>query len=260
MIFTDTHTHLYLDAFNDDRAQVINRAIETGIRYFFLPNIDSGSIDSLDQLADAYPRNCFAMMGLHPTSVKENYKNELRKIEDAIDKRDYCAIGEIGIDLYWDKSHFKEQKAAFTHQLDIAMDLDLPIAIHTRDSMDETLDILSDPAFKDVRGVLHCFSGNATQATQAVDLGFYLGIGGVVTFKNSGLRQAIKHIKPESLLLETDAPFLAPVPYRGQRNESAYIKIIANHLADLYGMQTEEIAKITTKSALTLFNITDSHI
>lgn len=260
MIFTDTHTHLYIDAFNEDRDQVINRAIETGITYFFLPNIDSGSIESLNKLADAYPRNCFAMMGLHPTSVKENYKTELRKIEDAIDKRNYCAIGEIGIDLYWDKSHFKEQKAVFTHQLDIAMDLDLPIAIHTRNSMDETLKILEDPAFKEVRGVVHCFSGDATQATKAVDLGFSLGIGGVVTFKNSGLKQAIKHLRPEALLLETDSPFLAPVPYRGQRNESAYIKIIANHLADLYGMQTEEIAKITTQSALTLFNITNAHI
>jgi len=176
-------------------------------------------------------------------------------VEDALDKREYIAIGEIGIDLYWDKSFFNEQKEAFTTQLEIALDLDLPVAIHTRESMDETLEILGRKEYRDVRGVLHCFSGTAEQAQKAVDMDFYLGIGGVLTFKNSNLGKAIKKIPLEHLILETDAPFLAPVPYRGKRNESAYIPIIATHLADVYATNRERVANITTQNAKKLFNL-----
>lgn len=254
MIFTDTHTHLYLNAFDSDRKEVVEKAINAGVRYLFLPNIDSESIIALNGLSEKFPEHCFPMMGLHPTSVKGNYKEELNAIENALDEREYIAIGEIGIDLYWDKTFFEEQVDAFTYQLEIALDLDLPVAIHTRDSMEETLEILERPEYKEVRGILHCFSGNEEQAKRAIALGYHLGIGGVLTFKNSGLKQAIKNIPLTSLVLETDAPFLAPVPYRGSRNESSYIPIIATHLADLYNVDREEIAKVTTENALSLFN------
>ncbi|PLX00247.1 MAG: hydrolase TatD [Marinilabiliales bacterium] len=253
MIFADTHTHLYLNAFDDDRESVVKNAIDAGVDIMILPNIDSGSIEPLLELTDKFPEHCFPMMGLHPTSVKENYKAELKAVEDALDQREYVAIGEIGIDLYWDKTYFNEQVEAFKFQLEIALDLDLPVAIHTRDSMEETLEILALPEYRDVRGVLHCFSGDASQAKRAVDLGYYLGIGGVLTFKNSGLRGAIKDVPLSSIILETDAPFLAPVPYRGGRNESAYIPIIATHLSDLFGISREEVAMTTTNNALTLF-------
>ncbi len=255
MIFADTHTHLYLNAFDEDRDASVTRAIDAGVTTMVLPNIDSSSIAPMLALCDRFPENCFPMMGLHPTSVKENYREELRKVEDALDKREYIAIGEIGIDLYWDKSFFNEQKEAFTTQLEIALDLDLPVAIHTRESMDETLEILGRKEYRDVRGVLHCFSGTAEQAQKAVDMDFYLGIGGVLTFKNSNLGKAIKKIPLEHLILETDAPFLAPVPYRGKRNESAYIPIIATHLADVYATNRERVANITTQNAKKLFNL-----
>lgn len=177
MIYTDTHTHLYLNAFDEDRDAAVSRAVAAGVTTMLLPNIDSSSIAPMLALCDRFPDNCLPMMGLHPTSVKENYREELKNVEDALDKREFIAIGEIGIDLYWDKSFFNEQKEAFTTQLEIALDLDLPVAIHTRESMDETLEILGRKEYQDVRGVLHCFSGTAEQAQKVVDMGFYLGIG-----------------------------------------------------------------------------------
>jgi TatD DNase family protein len=254
MVFADTHTHLYLNAFDEDRDTVIKKSILAGVEYLLLPNIDSGSITPLLNLTDKYPEHCFPMMGLHPTSVKKTYKQELKTVEDALDARDFIAIGEIGIDLYWDKTFFREQTEAFIYQLEISLDLDLPVAIHTRDSMDETLEILSMPEYKNVKGVFHCFSGNSDHAKQCVDMGFYLGIGGVLTFKNSGLKNAIKGIPLSSILLETDSPFLAPMPFRGSRNDSSNIPIIATHLAELYGISREEVAKATTENTMTLFN------
>ncbi len=254
MVFADTHTHLYLNAFDEDRDTVIKKSVLAGVEYLLLPNIDSGSITPLLNLTDKYPKNCFPMMGLHPTSVKKTYKQELKSIEDALDTRDFIAIGEIGIDLYWDKTFFREQTEVFKYQLEISLDLDLPVAIHTRDSMDETLEILSMPEYKDVKGVFHCFSGNSDHAKRCVDMGFYLGIGGVLTFKNSGLKTAIKGVPLSSILLETDSPFLAPMPFRGSRNDSSYIPIIATHLAELYVISREELAKATTENTMTLFN------
>lgn len=259
MIFTDTHTHLYLEAFNDDREEVVQRAIDAGVTSLLLPNIDASSIAPLEALCNRFPQHCFPMMGLHPTSVKENYREELNAIANALDRNTYIGIGEIGIDLYWDKHFFQEQVEAFTFQLEVALDLDLPVAIHTRDSMEETLSILERPQYREVKGVLHCFSGDVQQAKRAIALGYYLGIGGVLTFKNSGLKNILKAVPLSSLLLETDAPYLTPAPYRGQRNESAYIPIIASHLAEVYGVTREEVARITTENAFNLFHHLNTH-
>ncbi|MDY0285656.1 MAG: TatD family hydrolase [Bacteroidales bacterium] len=255
MVFTDTHTHLYLDAFNNDRNEVIQKAIQAGVHYHLLPNINTASIEPMLEVCKTYPENCFPMIGLHPTSVHENYQQEITAIEEAIDRHNFAAIGEIGIDLYWDKKFFNEQKKIFKFQLELALDLNLPVAIHTRESMEETLEILMLPAYKELKGVLHCFSGSIEQAKKAIDLGFCLGVGGVITFKNSGLKQVIHKIPLRSILLETDAPYLAPVPFRGSRNEGSYIPVIASHLADVYQTDREQIARITTENAFSLFHL-----
>jgi TatD DNase family protein len=256
VILTDTHTHLYLNAFDDDRHEVVQRAIDQNIRYMLLPNIDSNSVHDMLNLCEAFPDHCFPMMGLHPTSVKDNYEAELSKIEAWFEKKKFIAVGEIGIDLYWDKSYLKQQEEAFRSQVEIALKKDLPIVIHSRDSFEIILNILTDYRASGLRGVFHCFTGTIEQAKKAINLGFFLGIGGVVTFKNSGLDKVVEHIDPDHLLLETDSPFLAPVPFRGKRNESAYIELITSKISTLKNMSKEVIANITTQNAIQLFNIT----
>ncbi len=253
--FIDTHTHIYDDAFREDRDAMIQRALEQGVETFLLPAIDSEHHTQMLDLVSAYPENCFPMMGLHPTSVKEEYRAELDLVERylADSQFRFVAIGEIGIDLYWDKSHEREQVEAFSKQLDLAIRFDLPVVIHTRNSMEVTLDIIEKNYSQKVRGVFHCFSGNVAQANRATGLGFMLGIGGVVTYKNSGLQKVVETVSIEHLLLETDAPWLPPVPHRGQRNEPAYIPIIARKIAEIKGLTESTIAQITTNNAKRTF-------
>lgn len=253
MTFTDTHTHLYLDQFNKDRDEVIKSAIDKGTEYMLLPNIDNGTTDKMLEVCGRYPDNCYPMMGLHPTSVKGNYLEELRHVEEQLQKNKFIAIGEIGIDLYWDKTFLEQQKQALMFQSDLALQYDLPIVIHQRDSYSEIMKVFDEINEPELRGVFHCFTGNLKQAREIIDMGFMLGIGGVLTFKNSGLADVIKDISLEHILLETDAPFLAPHPYRGKRNESAYIRLIARKIADIKNMEIEEVATATTENAVKLF-------
>ncbi len=248
----DTHTHLYLKQFDDDRKEVIERAEAAGIKKFFLPNIDSQSIDAMLQMEIDFPDKCFAMMGLHPCSVKENFEEELQIVENWLQKRKFCAIGEIGIDLYWDKSFFEQQKKSFLTQVEWAIDLQLPIVIHCRESIDIVIDLLQ-PYKGKVKGIFHCFGGTAEQAKRIIDLDFLMGIGGVLTFKKAKLDEVIQEIPLEYLVLETDSPYLAPVPYRGKRNESSYVKIVAEKMAEAKNIDLEEVAEATTNNALNLF-------
>ncbi len=248
----DTHTHLYLKQFDDDRKEVIERAEAAGIKKFFLPNIDSQSIDAMLQMEIDFPDNCFAMMGLHPCSVKENFEEELQIVENWLQKRKFCAIGEIGIDLYWDKSFFEQQKKSFLTQVEWAIDLQLPIVIHCRESIDIVIDLLQ-PYNGKVKGIFHCFGGTAEQAKRIIDLDFLMGIGGVLTFKKAKLDEVIQEIPLEYLVLETDSPYLAPVPYRGKRNESSYVKIVAEKMAEAKNVTLEKVAELTTNNALNLF-------
>jgi TatD DNase family protein len=253
MVFTDTHTHLYLNAFDKDRNEVVNNAIDTGIKYMLLPNIDSGSVNGMLELCMQFPGSCFPMMGLHPTSVKDNYLKELELVRSWHEKTRFYAVGEIGIDLYWDTTRLIEQEDAFRQQIQLAKSLGLPIVIHTRNSFNEIFRILDELYEPGLKGVFHCFTGNLEQADKIRSWGFKLGIGGVVTFKNSGLDRVIPDIALEDIILETDSPFLAPLPYRGKRNESSYIKYIAEKLASLKGVELEEVASVTTANARELF-------
>lgn len=252
-MLTDTHTHLYVEQFAEDRAAVIDRAIEKGVNRFYLPNIDSEYIDDLLSLEAAYPEHCFAMMGLHPCSVKENYEEELAIVEQWLKKRPFVAVGEIGLDLYWDKTFFEQQKAAFRQQIQWAKELGLPIVIHSRESTWEVIEILRAEQDENLRGIFHCFGGNVEEAKAITDLGFYLGIGGVLTFKKARLDETLKEIDLQHIVLETDAPYLAPIPYRGKRNESAYIRIIAEKLAEVKDVTLEEIAAKTSQNASNIF-------
>ncbi len=255
MMLIDTHTHLYLQAFEQDREEMVNRAISAGIKYMFLPNIDSSSYAGMQALCRQFPENCFPMMGLHPTSVKDNYRDELELLEKRLEEGIYFGIGESGIDLYWDKSFYREQVEAFNRQIDLAIDLDLPLVIHARESFTEIFRVLDGRKREGLRGVFHCFTGDTEQAKKAVAMGFHLGIGGVLTYKNSGLDKVVCSTGIEHLVLETDAPYLPPVPYRGKRNESAYLVYIAEKLAELLNMNTEDVAAITTQNASELFNL-----
>lgn len=255
MILCDTHSHLYLKEFKDDLDNVISNALGKDVKYIFLPNIDSSSIDDLLMVCNDYPDVCFPMMGLHPTSVKANYEVEIKKVEDTLKKHSFCAVGEIGIDLYWDKTYAAQQKTVFIKQVNTAAELNLPVVIHSRNSINDIIDILVEMNIEGLNGVFHCFSGNQKQADKIIALGFKLGIGGVVTFKNSGLQEVVEKTDLEHILLETDAPFLAPVPFRGKRNESAYIRIIAEKIAEIKNVTLKEVAEITSKNALGLFNI-----
>ena len=255
MFFIDTHTHLYLEQFDTDRAEMIQRAFDNNVNYMLLPNIDSSSIKSMMNLCDHYPKNCFPMMGLHPTSVKENYKEELKKMEEQFSKRNFNAVGEIGIDLYWDKTFKKEQEDAFRFQIELALEKNLPIVIHSRESFDDIFFILEDYRNSGFTGVFHCFTGTSEQADKITELGFKLGIGGVITFKNSRLDKVIAYIDLSHIILETDAPYLTPTPHRGKRNESAYIPLIADKIAQIKNTSLENVAKITTQNAIELFNL-----
>lgn len=252
--FTDTHAHLYLEAFGDDLDDVIHRARENGVERIFLPNLDSSSLEGMNKLAAQYPGTCFSMIGLHPTSVKENYLDELLQIEKALDQDHYIAIGETGIDLYWDTTFLTEQQEAFRRQIRWAKQKQLPIVIHARDSFDEIFAILDQENDDALKGVFHSFTGSREQAEKILAYGFYIGINGIVTFKNAGLDKVAGAIPANRLLIETDAPFLAPVPYRGKRNESAYVALVAQKLAEIHGLEVREMAERTTENARTLFS------
>lgn len=255
MIITDTHAHLYSEAFDEDRNDMINRAISHGVSRFFIPAIDSTYTESMLQLEKDYPENIFLMMGLHPTHVKENYKRELKHVEDLLAKRKFYGIGEIGIDLYWDKSTLEIQKDAFKHQIKLAKKYKLPIVIHCRDAFDEIFEVLA--AIKDDKlfGIFHCFTGTLEQAKKAISYNMKLGIGGVVTFKNGKIDQFLNEIPIENIVLETDAPYLAPTPFRGKRNESSYITKVVDKLGNIYGLSPQEIAAITTQNSKNVFKI-----
>jgi TatD DNase family protein len=255
MHWIDTHAHLYLDAFDADRKEMIARSIENGVIKMLLPNIDTDSIIPMLELCRQFPENCFPMIGLHPTSVKEDYKTQLSVMESLLNEEKFVAIGEIGIDLYWDKTFINEQKDAFKTQLRWAKQKNLPVAIHTREAFPLIIDLVEEEAGEGLTGVFHCFSGNYDEAKRIIDLGFLLGIGGVLTYKKSHLPEVIREIPIEFLVLETDAPFLPPVPYRGKRNESAYIPLVGQKIAEIKEMKIQEIARITTENAERLFKI-----
>jgi len=255
VILVDTHTHLYLNAFDDDREAMVERAIASGVRYMFLPNIDSSSIGAMHDLCARFPENCFPMMGLHPTSVKENFEDELKIVEEQLENNTYWAIGETGIDLYWDKSFYREQVIAFNRQIDMALEYNLPLVIHARESFKEIFRVLENRDINGLTGVFHCFTGTIEEAERAIRLGFMLGIGGVLTYKKSGLDTVVSALGPEHLILETDAPFLPPVPHRGKRNESAYVLHVADKLAEVINIPVKDVTKITTQNAAKLFNL-----
>ena len=255
MIITDTHTHLYSEEFDQDRNDMIQRAIKAGVSRFFIPAIDSSCTASMYELEQNYPENVFLMMGLHPTYVKDNYLEELNHVKTELTKRKFYAIGEIGIDLYWDKTHLAEQQIAFRTQIQLAKQYKLPIVIHCRDSFNEIFEILEEEKSPDLFGIFHCFTGTHEQALQAISYNMKLGIGGVVTFKNGKIDQFLNHIDINHILLETDSPYLSPIPYRGKRNESSYIINVVHKLAAIYQISPEEIARITTENAKDIFGI-----
>ena len=252
----DTHTHLYSEEFDADRDEMIERAINKGVSKFFLPAINSETHQKMLDLEIAYSHQIFAMMGLHPCYVKpETWEKELKLVENFLSQRKFPAIGEIGIDLYWDKTTLDIQVKAFEQQIDLAIMYDVPIVIHTRSSFEETFEVLEGKKHPKLRGIFHCFSGDLDQAKHAVDLGFSLGIGGVVTFKNGKIDQFLKEIPLEKIVLETDSPYLAPVPFRGKRNESSYLDLVVEKLVAIYGKDFDEIDKITTENAEKIFSI-----
>lgn len=255
MILTDTHTHLYSEAFEKDRDEVIKKAMELGVERFFIPSIDSTYTQAMLGLEQAYPNHMFLMMGLHPTHVKENFKKELQHVERLLDERKFYAVGEIGIDLYWDRTFFKAQQEAFRFQIQLAKKHNLPIVIHSRESFDEIFEILEEEKGADLFGIFHCFTGTLEQAKRAISFNMKLGIGGVVTFKNGKIDMFLDQIDLEHIVLETDSPYLAPVPYRGKRNESAYLLNVLKRLSEIYGKDEREIAQITTKNSKTIFGI-----
>jgi TatD DNase family protein len=255
MGIVDTHIHLYGEAFDDDRSDLIEKAKAEGVSHFFLPAIDSTYTDRMKALQKAYPQEVFLMSGLHPTHVNENYKSELDHVYKELTQssEDYVAVGEIGIDLYWDKTYVREQTLSFETQINWALSFDLPIVIHCRAAFDEIFEVLESYRSKPLYGIFHCFSGSLAQAQKAIDLGFKLGIGGVVTFKNGKIDQFLNQLDLGSLVLETDAPYLAPSPYRGKRNIPSYINLVADKVAELYNIPREEVIEKTAATALALF-------
>ena len=253
MKIIDTHTHLYLKQFKDDIDKVIQRSIDKGINKFIFPAIDSTHFDDMHDLKNKYPGSIYLMSGLHPVDVKENFKEELEFVVNSLKSHSYVAIGEIGIDLYWDKTYLKQQQEAFEFQIRLAIKNDLPIVIHCREAFDEIFEILDNENCDKLRGVFHCFTGTLEQANRAIQLGFKLGIGGVVTFKNGGIDKFLNRIDLNHIVLETDSPYLAPVPYRGKRNESSYITYVIDKLSEIYGLPIKKIASVTTKNAEKVF-------
>lgn len=255
MQLTDTHTHLYYEQDLEKQQQLVNRCLENSIDRMFLPNVDVKSISMIDEMVKRYPENCFAMAGLHPCDVKEDFEDQLSIIYKSISGRKIYAIGEIGIDLYWDKSTLNQQQDAFKKQIIWAKELSLPIVIHCREAFNEVFEILDEMKDERLRGIFHCFTGDLEQAKKAIDLNFYLGIGGVVTYKKAGLDLVLAEIDLKNIVLETDSPYLAPVPFRGKPNESSYLIHIAQKVADIYGLSVEEIANVTTENSKKVFNI-----
>ena len=255
MVITDTHTHLYSEAFDDDRREMIQRALDLNVKRFFIPAIDSTYTDSMFQLEADFPDNVFLMMGLHPTHVKENYKEELKHIEDMLGRRSFIAIGEIGIDLYWDKMTLAIQQDAFRTQIKLAKQYKLPIVIHCRDAFNEIFEILEEEKADDLFGIFHCFTGTFEQARKAISYNMKLGIGGVVTFKNGKIDKFLNQIDLKHIVLETDSPYLSPTPYRGKRNESSYIIKVLEKLSEIYKLPQEKIAEITTANSKAVFKV-----
>ncbi|PVD51039.1 hydrolase TatD [Terrimonas sp.] len=249
----DTHCHLYTEDFDADIATVIRRAQDVGVQQFYLPNIDSASIDSMLKLETDFPGVCIPMMGLHPCSVKEDYKNELAVVESWLQKRTFAAVGEIGLDFHWDKTFTDQQYEAFHQQIEWAKAYNLPIVIHTREAMQQCIDVVKQHKDEKLKGIFHCFGGSINEAKQIIDLGFYLGIGGVLTYKKARLKETLKEISIKHLVLETDAPYLTPVPFRGKRNESAYLQYIIEALAEAKNIPIEEVASVTTANANFVF-------
>ncbi|HSN10248.1 MAG TPA: TatD family hydrolase [Hanamia sp.] len=254
MKFIDTHTHLYVKEFKEDITEVIQRAVDEGVEQFYLPAIDSSETSALLELEKKYPEKIFAMAGLHPCSVKEDFKDELEKIEEQLSEREFAAIGETGLDFYWDTTFTKQQYESLRIHAHWAIQYKRPLVIHTRNAMQETIDVVNEYQGKGLYGVFHCFSGTLENAKDIIEAGFLLGIGGVLTFKNSGLAEVIKDIDLQYLVLETDSPYLAPVPFRGKRNESSYLKYIAKKLAEVKNISIEEVAQQTSKNAEFLFS------
>lgn len=249
----ESHAHIYAKAFKPDLDETIERAKEAGVERIYMPNVDHESIDAMMEVAARYPGYCIPMMGLHPCSVKRGFERDLYEVETWLNRGGFCAVGEMGTDLYWDKTFFEEQKEAFNIQCELALRFQLPVVIHCRESIPETIELARPWAEKGVTGVFHCFSGSPEQAEQITSMGFRLGIGGVATFKNGGLEPTLETIGLEHLLLETDSPYLAPVPHRGKRNEPAYLQLVAEKIATVTGREVGEIGEITSRNALTLF-------
>ncbi|MBP6333937.1 MAG: TatD family hydrolase [Bacteroidia bacterium] len=254
MIFTDSHTHLYAAEFDADLASLMQKAMQLGVERFFLPNIDSSSIEAMLNVEKLFPENCFPMMGLHPCSVKENWEQEIRIVEQWLSKRKFSAVGEIGIDLFWDKTFIQEQKTAFKKQVVMANTYKLPIVIHSRESFEEIYELLQETPKEEPYGIFHCFTGNEDQAKRAIEMGFYLGIGGVVSFKNSGLDKVLQNISLDHIVLETDAPYLAPVPHRGKRNLPEYLVLIAQKISEVKNIPIADVASITTENTKKIFS------
>ncbi len=255
MVLTDTHTHFYYETGEAKRAEMLQRCLSNNISRLFLPNVDAASAVLMFELADAHPDNFFPMVGLHPCDAKANWQEELAAIRAAGLGKNIYAIGEIGIDLYWDKTFLKEQTEAFEQQILLAKKLNLPVVIHCRDAFNEVYEVLKRNADEKLRGIFHCFSGTVEQAGQVIDLGFYLGIGGVVTYKNAGLDKVVEQLELKNLVLETDSPYLTPVPFRGKPNESSYLKYVAEKVADLFNTSVDEVAEITTANSKIIFGI-----
>ena len=251
----DTHCHLYLEEFKTDITDVIKRAEAEGVNKFYLPAIDSAETENIFLLEKKFPGKCFAMMGLHPCSVKANYLIEISLVEEWLSKRKFAAVGEIGLDFYWDKTFIEQQFEALRIQIGLSLQYNLPIVIHTRNAMQETIDVVKEFVPKGVRGIFHCFGGSYQNAKEIIDAGFYLGIGGVLTYKKSGLAEVLEKIDLQHIVLETDSPYLTPVPFRGKRNESSYLKFVAEKLAQIKNVPVEEVAAITTANAEKIFGL-----
>lgn len=255
MIITDTHTHLYSEAFDEDRDEMMTRALQNGVKRFFVPAIDSTYTERMFQLEKSYPDEVFLMSGLHPTHVKENYKEEIAHVEALLAERKFYAVGEIGIDLYWDKTFLTAQQEAFQYQIQLAKKYKLPIVIHCRDAFDEVFEVLEKEKDESLFGIFHCFTGTKEHAEKALSYNMKLGIGGVVTFKNGKIDKFLHEIPLQNIVLETDAPYLAPTPFRGKRNESSYVMNVLEKVASIYDLSEEEVAKITTENSKTIFGV-----
>lgn len=255
MNLVDSHAHIYSEKFNADRAEAVERSRQEGVNKIYMPNIDHTSIDAMLEAEEKYKGTCIPMMGLHPTSVDKDFERELYLVEEWLGKRDFAAVGECGIDLYWDKTFLPQQQEALKVQVELAKKYKLPIVLHTRDSFNETYEIIAAAQDGSLKGIFHCFSGTAEEAEKVKELGFLMGIGGVATFKNGGLDKVLPHVQLETLVLETDCPYLAPTPHRGKRNEPVYLPLIAQRVAELMQKPVEEVAEKTTANALTLFKL-----